>query len=299
MAKQKQLAVVTGASSGIGADFARILAARGYDCVLTARRKDRLETLAAELEKDHGVSAIVIASDLGVAGSAAALHDAVGALGRPVTFLVNNAGFGLYGELVKHDAARLGQMMQLNMISLTELTHLFARDMVAQGEGRILQVASVGAFQPSPYYAVYSATKAFVRDFSQALSWELRGTGVTVTTICPGLTKTEFHEVAEHIKPGYMNAVMMSARDVAEIGIRAAERGRATVTPGIVNKLMELAIKWWTPRSVATAMAGLSMRSTAATEAATEAAREPESKSDASAKPAREAAKAKDASSRA
>lgn len=262
----KRLAVITGASSGIGADFARILAARGYDCAITARRKDRLEALAAELEKDHGVSATVIAADLGVAGSAVTLHDAVRALGRPVAFLVNNAGFGLYGELVKHDAARLAQMMQLNMISLTELTHLFARDMVEEGEGRILQVASVGAFQPSPYYAVYSATKAYVRDFSQALSWELKGTGVTVTTICPGLTRTEFHEVADHIKPGYMDAVMMSARDVAEIGVRAAERGRATVTPGIVNKLMELAIKWWTPRSVATAMAGLSMRSKAATE---------------------------------
>ena len=273
MAKEsKRLAVITGASSGIGADFARILAKRGYDCVITARREDRLKALAAELEKDHGVSATVVAADLGAPDGAKRLYDAVSALGRPVSFLVNNAGFGVYGDFVKSDPARLAQMMQLNMISLTELTHLFAKDMVAHGEGRILQVASVGAFQPSPYYAVYSATKAFVRDFSQAVNWELKGTGVTVTTICPGLTKSEFHEVADHIKPSYMDSIMMSAHDVAEIGIRAAERGRASVTPGLVNKLMELSIKWWTPRSVATALAGISMRSSAKPEAKAEKA---------------------------
>jgi hypothetical protein len=296
MAKEsKRLAVITGASSGIGADFARLLAGRGYDCVITARREDRLKELAAELERDHGVSATVVAADLGKSGGAKELYDAVKALGRPVTFLVNNAGFGVYGEFVKHDPARLAQMMQLNMISLTELTHLFARDMVEHGEGRILQVASVGAFQPSPYYAVYSATKAFVRDFSQALSWELEGTGVTVTTICPGLTKTEFHEVADHIKPSYMDSIMMSAHDVAEIGIRAAERGRATVTPGLVNKLMEWSIKWLTPRSVATAVAGISMRSSAEPQSESQSESKSKSKSKATKASSEDSAEAKKA----
>lgn len=261
MAKSaKGLAVVTGASSGIGAELARGLARRGYDCVLTARREDRLRELAAELEKDHGVSATVFAADLASPDGAQKLHDAVVALDRPVTFLVNNAGFGVHGDFVQNDPARLAQMMQLNMVSLTELTHSFAKAMVERGEGRILQVASVGAFQPSPYYAVYSATKSYVRDFSQAVSWELRGTGVTVTSICPGLTATEFHEVADHPKPKAFDMVTMTARDVAEIAIRAAERGRATVTPGLANKIMEWALKWWTPRWVATAMAGISMR---------------------------------------
>lgn len=255
-----ELAVITGASSGIGAELARGLARRKYDCVLVARREDRLRELAAELEKDHGVKAAVIALDLGAPGSAAELHAQVSALGQPVGFLVNNAGFGIHGDFVDHDADRLAMMMQLNMVTLTELTHAFAKDMVAAGRGRILQVASVGAFQPSPYYASYSATKAYVRDFSQALHFELRGTGVTCTTICPGLTATEFHEVADHPKPAYMNAVMMKARDVAEIGLRAAERGRAGVTPGIFNKLMELSVKFWTPRWLATWMAGVSMR---------------------------------------
>ncbi|MBX3271516.1 MAG: SDR family oxidoreductase [Sandaracinaceae bacterium] len=257
---KRPLAVVTGASSGIGADFARVLAARGHDCVITARREDRLRALAAELEKDHGAHVTVIAADLGEPSGASRLADAVFALGRPVKFLVNNAGFGVHGDFVEQDPARLAQMMQLNMVSLTELTHRFSQHMVAHGGGKILQVASVGAFQPSPYYAVYSATKAYVRDFSQAANWELRDKGVSITTICPGLTRTEFHEVADHIKPKSMDALMMDARTVAEIGVRAAERGRATVTPGLANKLMEWMIKWWTPRWVATAMAGISMR---------------------------------------
>ncbi len=261
MAKdERRLAVVTGASSGIGAEVARALARRKFDCVLVARREDRLRELAAELEKDHGVEARVITSDLSAPGAAAKLHADVGALGRPVAFLVNNAGFGMHGPFVDHDPTRLYQMLQLNMIALTELTHLFAKDMVAAGHGRILQVASVGAFQPSPYYGPYSATKAYVRDFSQAVNWELRGTGVSVTTICPGVTESEFHDVAEHPKTGFFKAIMMSARDVAEIGVRAAERGRADVTPGLLNKLMEWSLKWWTPRFVATHLAGVSMR---------------------------------------
>ncbi|HHH30234.1 MAG TPA: SDR family oxidoreductase [Polyangiaceae bacterium] len=256
------LAVITGASSGIGAEFARGLAARGYDCVVTARREDRLRSLADELEAKYEVSVTVIAADLGTAGGAEQLYRRVQELDRPVTFLVNNAGFGLYGHFVRHEPAKLQQMVQLNMVSLTTLTHLFTRDMVALGRGRVLQVASVGAFQPSPYYAVYSATKSYVRDFSQALHWELRGSGVTVSTICPGLTETEFHEVADHIKPSYLDAATMTAHSVAEIGIRGALRGRAHITPGVINKLMGWMIKL-TPRSVATWLAGVSMASDA------------------------------------
>lgn len=259
MAGERKLAVVTGASSGIGAELARVLAARGYDCVITARRVSRLEELAGELRSAHGVEVHVIGADLAQRDGAAKLHADVRALGRPVSFLANNAGFGVYGPFVEQPLDRIEEMLQLNVVSLTTLTRLFAAEMVAQGHGRILQIASVGAFQPSPLYAVYSATKAYVRDFSQAIHFELRGTGVTVTTMCPGLTESEFHEKADHLKPKYMDPMMMSARSVAEIGVRAAERGKSGVTPGIANKLMEWSVAW-SPRALATWMAGVSMR---------------------------------------
>ncbi len=257
---QRAMAVITGASSGIGADFARVLAERGYDCVISARRVDRLEALAKELRDAHGVEVHVIASDLARAEGAEKLFRDVMALDRKVTFLVNNAGFGMYGDFVEQDPKRILDMIQLNMTSLTMLTRLFAAKMREQGEGRILQVASVGAFQPSPLYAVYSATKAYVRDFSQAANFELRGTGVSITTISPGLTESEFHETAGHLKPKSIEALMMSSRSVAEIGVRAAEKRRATVTPGLINKLMEWSVAW-TPRAIATWAAGVSMRS--------------------------------------
>lgn len=259
MGEGRELAVITGASSGIGAELARVLAGRGYDCVLSARRVSRLEELAAELREARGIDVHVIGADLSKREGAAELFEGVTALGRPVSFLANNAGFGIYGPFVDQPVERIEEMIQLNVTSLTTLTRLFVAPMVRSGRGRVLQVASIGAFQPSPLYAVYSATKAYVRDFSQALHFELRGTGVTVTTMCPGLTESEFHEKADHLKPKYMDAMMMSARRVAEIGVSAAERGKSGVTPGLTNKLMEWSVAW-TPRAVATWAAGVSMR---------------------------------------
>lgn len=261
MGESRPLAVITGASSGIGTELARVLAERGHDCVITARREDRLEALAEELIREHGVEVTVVAADLSEPEGVEQLWGAIEALERPVAFLVNNAGFGMYGLFAEQDRAALGRMMQLNMISLTELTHRVLPGMIAQGAGRVLQVSSVGAFQPSPRYAVYSATKSYVRDFSQAIHHELRGTGVTVTSLCPGLTESEFHAVAEHTKPAYMDWITMSARSVALIGVQKAEAGRAHVTPGLMNTLMGWAVKCL-PRSVATAAAALTMRPT-------------------------------------
>lgn len=251
-------ALVTGASSGIGADIARELCARGYDLILTARRTDRLEQLKAELES-AGRRVTVISEDLSAPGGALSLIRRVDALGIPVSFLVNNAGFGIHGDFLDHDAARLSQMLELNLHALTILTWHYGRGMRARGAGRILQIASIGAYQPSPYYAAYSATKAYVLFLSEALNFELRGSGVTATTICPGLTATEFHDVAEHPKTGLIALTTMTSRSVAAVSVRAALAGKAVVTPGILNKLTGLLVKL-IPRSWANAVTGLLMR---------------------------------------
>src|SRR5262249_19532016 len=149
---------------------------------------------------------------------AAALIAGVEALGTPVSFLVNNAGFGVHGDFLDHDGARLAEMLHLNMHALTALTWHFGRAMRARRRGRILQVASVGAYQPSPYYAAYSATRAYVLYLSEAVNAELRGSGVSVTTLSPGLTATEFHDVAAHPKTGLVALTVMSAAEVARIG---------------------------------------------------------------------------------
>jgi short-subunit dehydrogenase len=251
-------ALVTGASSGIGAAFARILAERGMNLIITARRDDRLQTLAAELQKAHSVSVDVVAHDLGAPDGAVGLMEKVDALGKNVTVLVNNAGFGVYGNSWELQPARVASMIELNMTALTVLSHHYAAKMVERGQGRILQVASIGAYQPSPLYAVYAATKAYVLFFSQAMNYELRGTGVTVTTLCPGLTESEFHEVADHVKPKSMDKLMMPARQVANIGISAMFKGKAVITPGFMNKLSAFMVKLF-PRSWSTAVAGRMM----------------------------------------
>lgn len=254
-------ALVTGASSGIGAEIARTLAARKLDLVITARRQDRLEALAAELRGSHGVTVHVVPHDLGVTGGAQSLYDAVAALGVDVSVLVNNAGFGVYGNAWEADLGRTQMMLELNMTALTTLTQLYVADMTARGGGRVLQVASVGAFQPAPYYAAYAATKAYVLFYSQALDWELRAAGVpvSVTSLCPGLTRSEFHQTAEHKVPGAMEMIKMSAADVAGSGVDAMFAARAVRTPGLMNVFNAWFIKV-IPRSWATAIAGLLMR---------------------------------------
>jgi uncharacterized protein len=257
--RERRTALVTGASSGIGASIAKNLARRQYDCVLTARRADRLESLAREIEQAHGIRARVVTSDLGEHGGAHKLIASVAELGVNVDVLVNNAGFGVYGPFAEQSPERLAQMMELNMVAVTNLTHHYVTEMVGRRSGRVLQVASVGAYQPSPLYAVYSATKSYVMSFSEALNHELSGTGVSVSTMCPGLTATEFHDVAVHKKAKWMDLVTMTAEDVADIGIRSMLKGRSVVTTGFSNKVMALIVKLL-PRSWATTMAGLSMR---------------------------------------
>src|SRR5271166_4002120 len=189
---QSKTALITGASFGIGAEFARIFAREGYHLVLVARTADKLRQIASELEKAHGTRSLILATDLSDPGAAAYVLDQTMRASIQVDVLVNNAGFGQYGLFAENDLEECLRQIQLNVTTLTHLTRLYLPAMIERKSGGILNVASAAAFQPGPLMAVYFATKAYVLHFSEALSNELNGTGVTVTCLCPGPTATEF-----------------------------------------------------------------------------------------------------------
>ena len=219
--------LITGASAGLGVEFARQLKARGQKLVLVARRKDRLDALAAELG-----NARVVAIDLSEAGSTARLMADVAAAGEYVDTLINNAGFGLKGRFAELDAARQRAMIDLNVTSLTELCRAVAPGMFERGQGAILNVASTAAFQPGPNMAVYFATKAYVLSFSEALHEELKPHGIHVTALCPGPTKTEFGEVAGFSGNGAFDRLSADAESVVRAGLKGLEAKRAVVVSG-------------------------------------------------------------------
>jgi short-subunit dehydrogenase len=230
-------ALVTGASSGLGAAFARDLASRGASLVITARRRANLEALAEEITKAHGVDVTVIELDLSEPGAAAELFAQTEGDGRIIDVLINNAGAGIHQEFAELPWDRIARQIQLNVVSLTELTHRFTRAMLARGGGWVLNVSSIGAYTPCPTYATYAAGKAFVRDFSEAIAHELRGTNVRVCSLCPGGTITEFHQAAGQEMPSYMRAAFMSAERCARIGLAALFGGRRNVVSGFMNTL--------------------------------------------------------------
>lgn len=250
-----EIALITGASSGIGLEIAKILARRGCHLILVARRRDRLEALCAELEKEFGVRVHVIDCDLSRDKASEFLFSKVRELGLRVDILVNNAGFGMVGEFDGMDPARLENMMQLNMIALTLLTRLFGHEMKERKNGRILQIASVGAFQPCPYFSVYAATKAYVLSFGEAIAHEFKPHGVSVTTVYPGFTRTEFMDVAGMKLEGRINKQGMTAACVADLAVRAMFKGEATCITGWSNQLMAILTKI-TPRFLVTIVAG-------------------------------------------
>ena len=252
-------ALVTGASSGLGVDFARELAERGASLILVARRLERLEEVAGELREAYGVDVDVIPMDLGAPGAPQELYDRVARAGRSIDVLVNNAGYGVYGYFLDIDWDRERSMLELDIVNLVHLTKLFARDMVSRGYGRIMQVSSIGAYQATPTYASYTAAKSFVLHFGEALQYELRGTGVTCTVVSPGVTKTEFLEVSGQTPTLYQRLVMMDSPTVARIGIRAMLRGRSSIVPGFLNAISAWFVRL-TPRRLATTLAYLMMR---------------------------------------
>lgn len=236
-------ALVTGASSGIGLELARLLAGDGYDLVLVARRRDRLEELGRGLEKEHGIRYRTIEADLAEPGAAEQVSHQ---LEDPsaVDILVNNAGVGALGPFAKMDIDAERRMIRLNIAALTDLTRLVLAGMLSRRRGRILNVASTAGFAPGPFMAVYYASKAYVISFSEALREELRGSGVTVTVLCPGPTRTEFQEVAhiESVRLFRMPGVM-DAAPVARAGYRGLMRGKGLVVPGLMNQILPLAIR--------------------------------------------------------
>jgi len=230
-------ALITGASSGFGVDFAHELAAKGANLVLVARRTDPMDSLAADLRARHRIQVRVVGMDLARPGVGVELRDRLQAEGIEVDTLVNNAGYGLFGDFLEQPLAKTLDMLQLNMLSLTELTHAFGGDMARRGRGRILLVASIGGYQATPTYAAYSASKSYVLLFGEALHEELRNKGVTVTVLSPGITATDFLKVSGQRATFYQRMVMMRSRPVARIGLRALARGRASIVPGWLNTI--------------------------------------------------------------
>ena len=232
------MALITGASSGIGAELARLCALDGYGLILVARRADRLTQLAGTLAADYGVTVRTLACDLADPATPAAIHEQTRS--ETVEILINNAGFGLRGRYDQTDWEAESRLIQVNITALAHLTKLFSRDMVRRGSGRILNVGSTAAFVPGPLMAMYYASKAFVVSFSESLANEFQGTGISVTVLCPGPTITEFGTAAGITDSKLFRGSAMSAGRVAQIGYRAMLAGRHVAIAGARNRVMIL-----------------------------------------------------------
>ncbi len=230
------MALVTGASAGIGTALATGLATRGHDLVLVARRAERLEELAAELRAAHAVDVEVLPADLESEAGIATVEARLGRADAPVELLVNNAGFGTSGRFHEMPVADEEAEIRLNIVALVRLTHAALVPMVERGHGGVINVSSVAAYQPTPDGATYGATKAFVSSFTNAIHEELRGTGVKAMVLAPGFTHTEFHERAQiDAEAGMPEFLWQSPEQVAEAALKAYERGRAVCVPGALN----------------------------------------------------------------
>ena len=231
-------ALITGASSGIGYELALLFAADGFDCILVARSHDKLKELAARLESEHRVKTLVLAKDLSRSSAVDEIYEEVSAASMEVDVLVNNAGFPVYGLFCETDLAAELEMLQVNVVALTALTKLFLKPMVQRRDGRILNLGSTAAFLPGPLMAVYYASKAHVLSFSEALAGELQGTGVTVTCLCPGPTRTGFQKRGALEDSRLVQGQIADARSVALAGYRGLMAGKTVVIPGFTNRLV-------------------------------------------------------------
>jgi len=250
---QHPLALITGASVGLGREFARRFAADGFNVALVARHQEQLQNVKSEIEAAHGVTGYVLPGDLSDPECPGRIHRAVRAEGLDVTVLVNNAGFGGYGFFHETDLEPELRMIQVNVASLVALTKLFVRDMVARGSGHIINVSSTAAFQPGPLQSVYYATKSFVLSFSEAIDNELSGTGVRVTAFCPGPTRTEFHKRAG-TEMSFGGMRQMTAEDAVRAGYEGYKKGKRVVIAGAQNRFLAFSTRL-APRRLTTHIA--------------------------------------------
>ncbi|MBO5715439.1 MAG: SDR family oxidoreductase [Clostridia bacterium] len=238
----KKTALITGASGGLGLSFVNIFARDGYDIVLVARNGNRLEDIKKEIEEKYNVNAMVVAVDLCSEDGAQKVYDATQQAGLNVDVLVNNAGFGDFGKFYKSDINKQIRMVDLNCTALMHLCHLYIPDMIKNRKGNILNVDSIAAFQAGPLMSVYYATKAFVLSFSQALTRELKGTGVKVTALCPGPIRTNFDNTADLGESGlFKNLKVWDPNVVAEFGYKNMKKGKSLCICGFVNKIIVFA----------------------------------------------------------
>lgn len=250
----RKTALITGAARGIGAEMTKLMAAQGYNLILVDLNEQVLNDLKRTILKNWPGSNIdVLGLDLCEENQAKYIHDLVKEARKNIDVLINNAGFGTLGFFAETNWDRERRMIRLHVETLTHLTKLFLKDMVNQGSGRILNVSSVAGFQPSPLMAVYNATKAYILSFSEALANEVSGTGVTVTVLCPGLTRTGFQKTVGAGDPAFRKnkRYSSSAEEVAKFGIRAMLNGRAVAVPGLLNKIFANAYRIL-PRKIVT-----------------------------------------------
>lgn len=253
--ESRKTALVTGASAGLGKELASLFAKDGHDLVLVARSEAKLGALAEDLSRAYGITAHVVPADLGAAAAPSQIFERTRQLGVDADFLVNNAGFGTNGAFLDLDLAREKEMIAVNCTALLELTHRFVGPMRARGHGRVLNIASTAGFQPGPFMATYYATKAFVISFSEALAFELQGTGVTVTCHCPGATATEFAATAGNDKSRlFQRSGVAEANDVALHAYRSMMKGEVLSVHGALNKLGVQGLRL-SPRSLARSIA--------------------------------------------
>jgi uncharacterized protein len=236
-------ALITGASGGIGYELALLFAQDGFDCVLVARSKDKLDELAARLESEFRVKTLVIAKDLSKPTAVDEIYEQVTAASIAVDVLVNNAGFPVFGLFTETDLDAELEMLQVNVVALTALTKLFAKPMVARRDGRILNLGSTAGFAPGPLMAVYYASKAYVLSFSEALANELEGTGVSVTCLAPGATRTGFQKRGVMEDSRLVQGQIADAASVARAGYQGLMARKTLVVPGFTNKLVPLVVR--------------------------------------------------------
>ncbi|RDI41427.1 SDR family NAD(P)-dependent oxidoreductase [Falsibacillus pallidus] len=247
---RNETVLITGASNGIGLDLAEIFSEKSYTVVMVARSGKKMETIAAELREKYKNDIMVIEKDLSLSDAPQELYNELKLRGVSVDVLINNAGFGLFGEFADTDLQKELNMIQLNISALTAMTKVFSEDMIKRKNGKILNVASTAAFQAGPLMAVYYATKAYVLSFSEALENELKDTGVHVSTLCPGPTHTGFSEKAELEQSKLFSSGAMNSKKVAQIGFDGLMNGKSVIIPGAKNRFLATAIRFLPRKAV-------------------------------------------------